>query len=68
MSPVFFPSPAFAHEGGSMQQLLPCNLAALAIAALFYLWRDVYHRPRKLNDVQLRERVAYMLWVAASRA
>ena len=52
-----------------MQQLLPCNLACLGIAALFYLWRDAYHRPRQFRQLpkQIRARVAYMLWVVASR-
>ena len=46
-------------------QLLACNLACLSIAALYYAWRDVYtHRRRR---VLLRERVSYMLWVAANR-
>jgi hypothetical protein len=26
----------------SMVSMLPCNLALLAIAAIFYAWRDVY--------------------------
>jgi hypothetical protein len=47
-------------------QLLACNLACLAIAALYYGWRDVYLHRRKRQ--QLHDRVAYMLWVAASRA
>ena len=48
-----------------MFQLLACNLACLSIAALYYAWRDVYtHRRRR---VLLRERVSYMLWVAANR-
>ena len=48
-----------------MFQLLTCNLACLSIAALYYAWRDIYtHRRRR---IQLRERVSYMLWVAANR-
>jgi hypothetical protein len=46
--------------------LIACNLACLAIAALYYTWRDVYLHHRKREH--LRDRVAYMLWVAASRA
>jgi hypothetical protein len=49
-----------------MIQLLACNLACLAIAVIYYTWRDVYLHRRKRT--QLHERVAYMLWVAASRA
>jgi hypothetical protein len=47
-------------------QLITCNLACLVIATLYYTWRDVYlHRRKRAHT---RERVAYMLWVAASRA
>ena len=49
-----------------MIQLLACNLAALAIASLYYTWRDVYLHRKKRE--QLHDRVAYMLWVAANRA
>jgi hypothetical protein len=49
-----------------MFQLISCNLAVLAIAMIFYAWRDSRlarsHQRRTLN-----ERVAYMLWVAAQR-
>jgi hypothetical protein len=40
------------------------NLAVLTVTAIFYLWRahqQVSHRRNR----RLRERVAYMLWVAA---
>jgi hypothetical protein len=47
-------------------QLIACNLACLFIATLYYTWRDVYLHRRK--RAQIRERVAYMLWVAANRA
>jgi len=46
-------------------QLLACNLACLAIAGLYYGWRDVYVHHRKRE--RLNDRVAYMLWVAANR-
>ncbi len=53
-----------------MVLLLPpvfsCNLAALSIAVLYYSWRDGYHKKRN-EEKKLRERVAYMLWVAANR-
>jgi len=45
--------------------MLACNIACLTIAALYYAWRDVYANRRKRE--QLRQRVAYMLWVAANR-
>jgi hypothetical protein len=47
-------------------QLLACNIACLAIASLYYAWRDVYLHRRK--RARLNDRVAYMLWVAANRA
>jgi hypothetical protein len=49
-----------------MLHLITCNIACLVIAAVYYAWRDVYlHRKKR---AKLNERVAYMLWVAASRA
>lgn len=39
-----------------------CASAAMAVALLFYYWR--FYRQRVLQQ-QLRERVAYMLWVMA---
>jgi hypothetical protein len=47
-------------------QLLACNVACLAIAGLYYGWRDVYLQRRRRE--RLHDRVAYMLWVAANRA
>lgn len=49
-----------------MFHLLACNIACLSIAALYYLWRDVYAQRRKRQ--QMHDRVAYMLWVAANRS
>jgi hypothetical protein len=46
--------------------LLLCSLAALAVAGLYYSWRD-YHGARERRHRTLRERVAYMLWVMANR-
>lgn len=46
-------------------QVLATNAAALCIAMLYYAWRDsalMRHQRAKT----LRERVAYMLWVAAN--
>ncbi|GIW85629.1 MAG: hypothetical protein KatS3mg107_1289 [Gemmataceae bacterium] len=48
-----------------MHPVFACSLSCLAIAALYYLWRDVY-LPRRKRRL-LRERVAYMLWVAAQK-
>ncbi len=39
-----------------------CNVAAIGVAALFYAWRTHYCRHQ-----QLRERVAYLLWVVANQ-
>jgi hypothetical protein len=54
------------REFTPMLHLLACNFACLAIAALYYTWRDVYLHRKKRE--KLHERVAYMLWVAANRA
>ena len=40
------------------------NLTALAIAAIFYTYRDGYVA-RLRRTKMLRERIAYMLWSAA---
>ena len=37
---------------------------ALAVSAIYYLWRDVYIAHRR-KHCRLRQRVAYMLWAAA---
>ena len=50
-----------------MVQLIACNLAVLAIAGIYYAWRDRYATFSQKRAV-LRDRVAYMLWVAAQRA
>jgi hypothetical protein len=42
-------------------------LSAMAIALIYYTWRDGYYF-RLLRDKALRERVAYMLWTAAHHA
>jgi hypothetical protein len=51
-------------------QFIPLQLCALAIAVIYYSWRDGYlaHLLRQQRDRTRRERVAYMLWVAANRA
>ena len=67
-SPATYRSPKTCarRKGFVVFQLLACNVACLVIAALYYTWRDAYTHRR--NRVKLRERVAYMLWVAANRA
>lgn len=44
-----------------------CNISALAVASIFYSWRIYYGECLK-RQRQLRERVAYMLWVMANQA
>jgi hypothetical protein len=45
---------------------IPCNVAALMVASLFYTWR-AYRDGLRQRERTLRERVAYMLWVMAQR-
>lgn len=42
------------------------SLAALAVAVIFYAWR-AWREVESRRQHKLRERVAYMLWVAASQ-
>lgn len=49
-----------------MPPMFACQIATLMIAGLYYVWRDLYHRHVR-NPKMLRERVTYMLWVAAQR-
>ena len=46
--------------------LVTLNLTALAIAAIFYAYRDGYVA-RLRRTQMLRERIAYMLWSAAQQ-
>jgi hypothetical protein len=46
--------------------LLPCSLATLAVAGIYYGWR-AYFAALLRRQRTLRERVAYMLWVMAKR-
>jgi hypothetical protein len=41
-----------------------CNVSALAVATLFYYWRN-YHQDLERRERLLRERVSYMLWMLA---
>jgi hypothetical protein len=41
------------------------QITALAVSAIYYLWRDVYIADRQKRACCLRQRVAYMLWAAA---
>ncbi len=44
-----------------------CGLCALAVAVIFYGWREHQCRQEGRHRV-LRERVTYMLWVMANAA
>lgn len=50
-----------------MFQLVACNVAVLAIAMIYYAWRDA-RMARTRQRVEMNERVAYMLWSAAQRS
>jgi hypothetical protein len=45
-------------------QIICCHVAALTVASIFYTWR-AYAMELLGRHRQLRERVAYMLWVTA---
>jgi hypothetical protein len=45
-------------------QILCCHIAALGVASIFYTWRS-YCAEMLGRHRLLRDRVAYMLWVAA---
>jgi hypothetical protein len=47
-------------------QPIVTNMAALAVATLYYLWRAHYQTRQRRQRV-LCQRVAYMLWVVADR-
>jgi hypothetical protein len=49
-----------------MPEIIPCAMATLAIATLFYTWRERIRR-RPLPVDLLRQRVTYMMWVASRR-
>ena len=42
------------------------NVAALTVAVIFYTWRSL-SQIRQRRERALRERVAYMLWISATR-
>jgi hypothetical protein len=44
-------------------QLLTANVAAIAVVAIYYLWRTLDRAQRR--ELLLRERVAGMLWALA---
>jgi hypothetical protein len=57
---------AFPSTGSNLMHPIVANVAALAVAALFYLWRSHYETRRQRQRLK-RQRVAYLLWVIAER-
>jgi hypothetical protein len=56
-------SPSTGLVGSFMESLLICTLA---IVGIYYVWLAYRSLLRQRHQV-LRERVAYMLWIAAER-
>jgi hypothetical protein len=48
-------------------ELLYCPLAAIGITTLYVAWQRWWYARFHRPDQALRERVAYMLWVAATK-
>jgi uncharacterized iron-regulated membrane protein len=53
-------------EDTAVVELLTCNAAVLAIATLYYAWKERVVKTAARRQV-LRQRVAYLLWAAAAR-
>jgi hypothetical protein len=49
-----------------MQEIV-ANVTALAVAMLYYFWRDRYQKVRQQRRRILCQRVAYLLWIMAER-
>lgn len=47
-------------------QAIALQLSTFAIALIYYAYRDGYFARKRREQIR-RQRVAYMLWVAASR-
>lgn len=52
-------------ESTHVMSFFVCAASALSVAILFYSWRS-YHQQLVQQHYKLRERVTYMLWVAAN--
>jgi len=48
-------------------QFVALGVAALSLAAIYYIWRT-YREVKTHRDRILRERIAYMIWVASESA
>jgi hypothetical protein len=46
--------------------VLVCSFQAVAVATIYCIWRT-YHETVSRRKPDLRERVAYMLWVTANK-
>jgi hypothetical protein len=46
-------------------QMICCNVAALAVASIYYTWR-AYTGELLTRQRTLRDRVAFLLWMVAS--
>jgi hypothetical protein len=44
-----------------------CSLGAFTVASIFYTWRALFEAQFK-KEQQLRQRVAYMLWIMTTQA
>ncbi len=60
------PHPGREHEDTAVVELLTCNAAVLAIATLYYAWKERVVKSAARRTV-LRQRVAYLLWAVAER-
>ena len=49
---------------GPTMEIVFCGLCALAVAVLYYTWRE-YNTRLIEREKTLRERVAFMLWTVA---
>jgi len=49
-----------------MNPMVVCNLAALTIALVYYVWRDAYMVRLRRSRLK-HQRIALMLWTAANR-
>jgi hypothetical protein len=54
------------QEDTAVVELITCNVAVLAIAALYYAWKERVVKAAQRHRV-LRQRVAYLLWAVAER-
>jgi hypothetical protein len=54
------------HQELNPMQVLSGSVTTLAVTAIYYLWR-AYQQGRVQHSRTLHERVAYMLWITATR-